>query len=267
MKSPLETLRIGHSGLSVHYYRAGRGEPLLYLHHLLGIIGFEAALARLAESFDVIAPYAPGWGPAKDDLPSVDPGPLDLALHHRDVLDELGVERAHVVGISIGAWMSAELAVLAPQRVRKLVLVNPLGIWLEEARGADPFAQHPGQPSEILFSDPSMRRRFLFEGRDKLDAHVEELLNLRAAAKFLWPIPDTGVARRLPRIKAPTLVVTSGKDAIVPAVHGPAWQRLIPGAGLATIEGAGHLAELEQPDGFVGVVREFLLGERAAAVA
>ena len=50
-----------------------------------------------------------------------------------------------------------------------------------------------------------------------MDAHVEELLNLRAGAKFLWPIPDTGVSRRLPRIKAPTLIVTSDKDVIVPA--------------------------------------------------
>jgi pimeloyl-ACP methyl ester carboxylesterase len=266
MKSP-KSLRIGHSGLSVHYYRAGRGEPLLYLHHVLGLVGFEPALARLAESFDVIAPYAPGWGPAKDDLPRIDPGPLDLALHHRDVLEALDVARAHVVGVSIGAWMAAELAAIMPERVRKLVLVNPLGLWLEEAQGEDPFAQHPGQPSEILFSNPEMRQRILFEGRDRLDAHVEELLSLRAAAKFLWPIPDTGVSRRLPRIKAPTLVVTSDRDAIVPAAHGPAWQRLIPGAQLATLPGTGHLAELEQPDRFATLVREFLLADRVAAVA
>jgi pimeloyl-ACP methyl ester carboxylesterase len=262
-----KSLRIRHSGQDVHYYRAGRGEPLLYLHHLLGILDFEPALALLAESFDVIAPYAPGWGPAKDDLPRIDPGPLDLTLHHRDVLDALDVRRPHVVGISIGAWMAAELAAILPERVQKLVLVNPLGMWLEEAQGEDPFAQHPGQPSQVLFSDPSMRERFLFAGRDKLDAHVEELLNLRAAAKFLWPIPDTGVSRRLPRIKSPTLVVTSDKDAIVPPAYGAAWQRLIPGAQVATLPGAGHLAELEQPDRFATLVREFLRSDRVAAVA
>ncbi len=263
----LRTVRARPSGLDVRYYRAGGGEPLLYLHHMLGVVGWEPALGRLAESFDVIAPYAPGWGPAKDDLPRIDPGPLDITLHNGDVLDALGVERAHVVGIGIGAWMAAELAAITPARVRKLILVNPQGIWLEKAPGEDPFAQHPAQPSELLFSDPSMRQRFLFEGKDKLDAHVEELLDLRAAAKFLWPIPETGVGRRLPRIQAPTLVATSEEDAIVPAAHGAAWRDLISGAELVTIREAGHLVELEQPDRFAALVKEFVLRDRAAAVA
>jgi pimeloyl-ACP methyl ester carboxylesterase len=263
----MKILRLKTSNLRVHYFRAGHGEPLLYLHHMLGLFGFEPALARLAQTFDVIAPFAPGWGPAKDDLAAIDPGPLDLALHNRDVLDALAVESAHVVGIGIGAWMAAELAVIAPDRVRKLVLVNPLGLWLKNAQGEDPFAQHPGEPSAVLFSDRSMRQRFLFDRRDKLDAHVEELLDLRAAAKFLWPIPDTGVAKRLPRIEAPTLVVTSSRDAIVPAAHGPAWQRAIRGAALGVIEGAGHVAELEQPERFAELVRQFLVAEKVSAVA
>lgn len=263
----LRTIHLSRSGLDVRYFRAGRGEPLLFLHHVLGLVGFEPVLARLAESFDVIAPYAPGWGPAKDDLPKIDEGPLDLTLHHLDLLDALGVARPHVVGISIGAWMAAELAAIAPDRVRRLVLVNPLGLWLEESPGEDPFAQHPGFPSTVLFSEPEMRQRFLFEGRDKLDAHVDELLALRAAAKFLWPIPDTGVSKRLRRISAPTLVVTSEKDAIVPAPYGAAWQSAIRGAERAILPKAGHLAELEQPEAFASLVRDFLTGEKVSAVA
>ena len=263
----LQTMSVGPAATEVHYYRAGKGEPLLYLHHLMGIAGTEPALARLAEHFDVIAPYAPGWGPAKDQLEQVDEGPLDLVLHTIDVLDALAIERAHVCGISIGAWMAAELAAIAPQRVSRLVLVNPIGLWLDDAVGEDPFAQHPGWPSKILFADADGRQQYLFEGRDKMDAHVEELLNLRAGAKFLWPIPDTGVARRLPRVKAPTLVVTSDQDGVVPAAHGAAWQRLITGASLATLSGAGHIAEFDQPDAFARVVTEFLSGEAIAAVA
>ncbi|MBI4694651.1 MAG: alpha/beta hydrolase [Gammaproteobacteria bacterium] len=264
----LQKLTLASSGLDVHYYRAGRGEPLLYLHHLIGIAGFEPALGKLAEHFDVIAPYAPGWGPAKDDLEKMDPGPLDLTLHFCDVLDALGVASAHVAGISIGGWMAAELAAIAPQRVQKLVLVNPLGLWLEEAPGEDPFAQHPGNPSEVLFADKASRKKYLVDGRNPLDALVEELLNLRAGAKFLWPIPDTGVKRRLPRIKAQTLVVTSEHDAIVPAAaYGAAWQSAIPGAKLARLAGAGHLAELEQPERFAALVTEFVASDRVAAVA
>jgi pimeloyl-ACP methyl ester carboxylesterase len=263
----LATISVGAARRTVHYYRHGHGQPLLYLHHMLGMLDFEPALAKLAESFDVIAPFAPGWGPAKDQLVDIDPGPLDLTLHHVDLLNALNIKAAHVVGISIGAWMAAELAAIAPQRVMSLVLVNPLGLWLDEVGGADPFAQHPGMPSEVLFSQPGMRKQFLFEGRDKMDAHVEELLNLRASAKFLWPIPDTGVIRRLPRIEAPTLVATSEYDTVVPAAYGPAWRDAIAGSRLTTIPNAGHLAELEQPEAFASLVRDFIRAHAMPAVA
>jgi len=263
----LSTMTVGPDRREVFYYRAGSGAPLLYLHNMLGLQGFEPALAKLAEHFDVIAPYAPGWGPAKDQLPEIDEGPLDLTLHHCDILDALAIERAHVVGVSIGAWMAAELAAIEPNRVDRLVLVNPLGLWLDDAGGEDPFAQHPGFPSAVQFASRDGRQRHLLAERDKVDAHVEELLNLRASAKFLWPIPDTGVKRRLPRIKAPTLVVTSEHDAVVPAAYGPAWRDAIAGARLATLAGAGHAAELEQAEGFARLVRDFLRDEAIAAVA
>ena len=223
----LDQLKVVNSGLTVHFARAGRGAPLLYLHGMLGLVGFDAALARLAETFDVIAPYAPGWGPAKDDLPLFDEGPLDLTLHHCDLLDTLGLGRVHMAGSGIGAWMAAEFAAIAPSRVERLVLVNPVGLWLDDVTSIDPFAVHPGMPSESLFSSPDLRKQFIFGGRDKVDAHVDELLCLRASAKFLWPIPDTGIKKRLMRIKAPTLIVTSERDRVVPAAYGPAWQRAI----------------------------------------
>jgi pimeloyl-ACP methyl ester carboxylesterase len=262
-----QSIAVGAEGLTVHYYRAGKGEPLLYLHHFLGLVDFEPALARLAEHFDVIAPYAPGWGPAKDDLTRMNVGPLDLTLHQQDVLDALAVDQAHVVGVGIGAWMAAELAAIAPLRVRKLVLVNPVGMWLENAIGEDPFAQNPGSPSEVLFSDPSYRKQLLLEGRDPMNALVDELLALRASAKFLWPIMETGVGRRLPRVKAPTLIATSTKDVVVPAAHGVAWQSRIRGARLTTIKDAGHVAELEQPEAFAALVRNFVTAGKVAEVA
>lgn len=254
-------------GLTVHYARAGRGAPLLYLHGMLGLVSFDAALAKLAEAFDVIAPYAPGWGPAKDDLPKIDQGPLDLTLHHCDLLDALGLERVHVAGTSIGAWMAAELAAIAPTRVDRLVLVNPLGLWLDDLAGEDPFAVHPGMPSERLFSTPGLRKQYVMDGRDKVDAHVQELLDLRASAKFLWPIPDTGIRKRLPRIKAATLVVVSERDPVVPPGYGAAWKQAIAHAELTTLPGAGHVPEMEQPAQFANVITQFLAGRKVAAVA
>lgn len=254
-------------GLTVHYARAGRGAPLLYLHGMLGLVSFDAAFAKLAEAFDVIAPYAPGWGPSKDDLTLIDEGPLDLTLHHCDVLDALGIERAHVAGTSIGAWMAAELAAIVPVRVDRLALVNPVGLWLDDLQGEDPFAVHPGMPSEVLFSAPGLRTKYILDGRDKVDAHVQELLDLRASAKFLWPIPDTGIRKRLGRIKAPTLIVTSELDRVVPGGYGPAWQKAIAHAELTTLAGTGHLPEMEQPGRFAETIVQFLHERKVAAVA
>ncbi|MDA1004153.1 MAG: alpha/beta hydrolase [Chloroflexi bacterium] len=253
----LQTITVQPSGLETHYYRAGNGPPLLYLHHMLGMVGWEPALDELSQSFDVIAPFHPGWGPAKDQLPEVATN-LDIVLHYVDFLDALGLDAVHIAGISIGAWMAAEFAAIVPGRVQRLVLVNPIGIWDEQAQGVDPFAQSPARPTAVLFSRPELRASLLIGDRDPMEAGISELLDLRAAAKFMWPIPDKGIAQRLPRIKAPTLVVTSERDSVVLAPLGEQWRAGIAGAKLTTLPAAGHLAELEQPAAFAALVRAWV---------
>ena len=174
-----------------------------------------------------------------------------------DLLSALSISNTNTLGISIGAWVAAELAAIKPERVHKLMLVNPLGVWRDEIQGEDPFAQHPGSPAKILFANRDSRAALLVANRDKLEAHLDELLALRAGAKFLWPIPDTGVEQRLPRIKCPTLVATSSEDKIVPAAYGRIWQEAIIGATLQSLEGCGHVAELEHPEVFVEAVKNF----------
>jgi pimeloyl-ACP methyl ester carboxylesterase len=140
------------------------------------------------------------------------------------------------------------------------VLVNPLGVWREEAPGEDPFAQAPGRGSAVLFADPSRREELLIAGRNRIDVFVEEQLNLRAGAKFLWPIPDTGIERRLRRIKAPALIVTGGKDRVVPRYYGDLWREAIAGSELREIADAGHVFDLEAPEEFATTVSAFLAG-------
>ncbi len=250
------TLQIEPMGLSVAYHRRGHGEPLLYCHPILSTPTGDPLLEALAMAFDVMAPYAPGWGPSTD-LETL-AGPLDVALFYHDFLQALHIGSAHLLGISIGAWMAAELAAIFPERVRKLVLVNPMGIWREEIPGADPFAQHPLRPTEVLFAEPTLRERLLLHGRDHTEVYLHEVHDLKAAARFLWPIPDTGVAKRLRRISAPTLIVVSERDKVVVPAYGSLWQQAIAGARLTTMAGAGHLANLEQPEVLAQVATAFL---------
>ena len=121
------------------------------------------------------------------------------------------------------------------------------------------FAQHPGAPSGALFSEPEHRASLLLEGRDQLDAYVGELLDLRASAKFLWPLPDTGVDQRLQRIDCRTLVITSRHDKIVNLALGDIWRAGIRGAQQRELSGSGHLADLEAPAELADLITDFAL--------
>ena len=256
----LTTLDLRPGGQTAHVWQGGDSDApaLLFLHPVTGIPRWGDALDALAADFRVIAPYQPGWGPAKDDLPGARDG-LDLVLFNVDLLNTLGVDAAHVVGISIGAWIAAEIAAIRPDVVQSLTLVNPLGLWSEQHPGEDIFAQHPGFPTAVLFSDPDKRAELLMADRDPMDAYVTELLDLRASAKFLWPIPDTGVGRRLVRIDTRTLVATSENDNVVAQEMGDIWRAAIPGAQSVQISGSGHIADLEAPQSLATLVRNFAL--------
>jgi len=253
----LQTITTRPGNREVSYYRAGSGAPLLYLHGVIGLTGWEDVLEELSQSFDVIAPFHPGWGPAKDQLPDVSTS-LDLLVHYDDLLDTLGLDRVSIAGISVGAWIGAEFAAIMRRRVDKLVLINPLGIWDEANPGDDFFAQSPVAPTAVQFSDPALREQLLVHGREGIEARLQEALDLRAAAKFFWPIPDAGVEEHLPRIAAPTLVVTSGGDRVLPAVLGDRWAAAIPGAQATVLPEAGHAASLEQPVAVAELIRAWV---------
>ena len=256
----LTTLDLRPGGQTAHVWQGGDADApaLLFLHPITGIPRWGDALEALANDFHVIAPYQPGWGPAKDDLPGARDG-LDLVLFNVDLLNTLGVDSAHVVGVSIGAWIAAEIAAIRPDAVQSLTLINPLGLWSEEHPGEDVFAQHPGFPTAVLFSNPDKRNELLMADRDPMDAYVTELLDLRASAKFLWPIPDTGVGRRLVRIDTRTLVATSENDNVVAKEMGDIWRAAIPGAQSVELADSGHIADLEVPEALADLVRSFAL--------
>lgn len=251
MNQLVATIRPGKA--PVHYFRGGSGEPLLYLHHIAGMQGWEPVLGELSTRFDVIAPYHPGWGPS-EGLSEVSNG-LDLVLHYVDFLDHLGIEKANIVGHSVGAWIAAELAAIRPDRVNRLVLANPVGIWDEAIGGEDPFAQNPMAATAVLFADPARRQSLILRNGavDALENYVQEMKDLKAAAKFLWPIPDTGIIKRLGRINHRTLVVAGAGDRFIPPAYAHIWRDNLPNAQTKTILDAGHLANLEQPNRFATI--------------
>jgi pimeloyl-ACP methyl ester carboxylesterase len=155
---------------------------------------------------------------------------------------------------------AAELAAVAPQLVRKLVLVNAYGLWLDDQPTLDPFGPAAEVKAAKWHGEPPAAEPTNFVP-DPDDPHAAILFaaqNLGSATKFMWPIADRGLRRRLPLIDAPTLVVHGTSDGLLPLSYAEEFVRLIPDATLAPIEAAGHYPMVEQEDAFVSAVTTFL---------
>ena len=114
------------AGTKIHLTRGGKGPPVLVLHRDIGTLEASSFHDELAKSADVIVPHHPGWGrsPRAEWMRSV----RDVAVMHRGLLAELGIEQASLVGLGFGGWIAAEMATMAPGDVARLVLVGPMGI-------------------------------------------------------------------------------------------------------------------------------------------
>ena len=99
---------------------------------------------------------------------------------------------------------------------------------------------------------------------ERAEQSVERMRSLSAVARFLWPIPDKGLRKRLHRIKSPTLVVVADNDKIVPAAYGDQFAARIQGSRLHTVPGAGHLFMLERPAELAELMAAAGLNETAA---
>jgi 3-oxoadipate enol-lactonase len=249
--------------MRIAWTSTGAGDPLLMIQGLgYGGWGWDAVVPGLAERFRVLTFDNRGIGGS--DKP---PGPYtarEMAADAFQVLDEAGVERAHILGASLGGMIAQEVTVLAPQRVRRLVLccTTPGGA---DGVPMPAVTTRLFQEAATLAPDVALRR-FVENalGTDPPEALVDELYARRlanppdpegwqaqAAAGTTFP----GVDRA---ISAPTLVLHGTEDNVVDSRNAQVLGALIPGAVVELFPGAGHLFFWEQPDTFVRIVEEFL---------
>jgi pimeloyl-ACP methyl ester carboxylesterase len=249
-------------GIKVECVEKGRGRPLLFLHPGIGLDRNAPVLDRLAERARVIAPSHPGFG-ASEQPPSFNTID-DLAYFYLDLLDELDLKDAAVVGVSIGAWIAAEMAVKSTARLSHLVLANAVGIkpgGRESRDIADIFAVTEKQFNEIAYCDPKRAER---DYTKMADAELRIVArNREATARYAWSpyMHDPKLKRRLHRIRTPTLFLWGTSDRILSEDYGRAYCAAIPGARFETIERAGHFPHVEQPDEFARKVFAFIEGQ------
>ena len=240
----------------------GEGDPLLFLHSAGGLQGWPPFLESLARSFRVIAPDHPGFG-RSEGLEHLD-DVVDLALYYTEFIAAMGLDQPYLLGHSLGGMIAAEVAAIAPEVASKLVLIAPLGLWLDDHPVMDFFAATPEEMATAIFHDPgsAIATAMLMLPSDP-EAHLEAVLertkNLSAAGKFLWPLPDRGLKKRIHRIAAPTLLLWGASDRLVPPIYGEAFLKRIQRARLTLFTGASHMLPFEKNDELVEVVTDFLL--------
>jgi pimeloyl-ACP methyl ester carboxylesterase len=238
---------------------AGRGAPLVYFHSYYERSAWSPFLDLLARSFSVYAPAHPGVAGSTgietlDDL-------LDLTLAYDELFGALGIEHAHLVGHAFGGMAAAEIAAIFPARTKSLTLVSPLGLWRDDAQPADILILPADELASVLWRDPASRVALdwaVGSGGDPDDiaAQVESLQRRSSMAKFVWPIPDKGIERRLHRVAAPTLLVWGDEDRANPVIYAEQWQRRVKGAALRLLPG-GHMILHEAPEAAARAVVEF----------
>jgi pimeloyl-ACP methyl ester carboxylesterase len=251
-------LRAGALGLRV--LTAGRGAPVVSFQSFWEAEPWSPCLDRLAERFTVWAPLHPG-APGSTGIETLD-DVHDLTLVYDELLDALGLPAPHLLGHGFGGMVAAELAAVFPRRVGRLVLASPLGLWLDAAPSADLLILPPEDLLETLWADPRSEAARAWAGSPEADpenvpALAASLQRRAAMAKFVWPIPDKGLRKRLHRIQAPTLVLWGDADRANPLVYAEDWQRRIKGAALRLLPG-GHMVLHEAPEAAVAAVMEFL---------
>jgi pimeloyl-ACP methyl ester carboxylesterase len=253
--------KIGGGRFEVEMQVCGSGAPLLYLHGAGGLLGTDPFLEELGKDFKVVAPHLPGYGESTGGELIEDV--VDVCLFYHQLMDDLDMASAHIVGHSMGGMLAAELAALDVHRVKKLVLVCAAGLWLEEHPIPDPFAMDLPDLAAHLFHDRKSPLAQMFttiptDPQQLADMYVERTKRLTQASRFLWPIPDRGLKKRTWRIAAPTLVVWGESDRLIPPIYADEFTSRIRNSRGVTIKEAGHMVMYEQPRAFVKTVGDFL---------
>jgi pimeloyl-ACP methyl ester carboxylesterase len=266
-------------GHRVIYHMAGDGPPVVLIHGMLNSSRHwrEVAL-RLAERYTVVAPDLIGHGDSATPR-----GDYSLGAHAagiRDLLAVLGIERATIVGHSLGGGVAMQFFYQFPQRTERLVLVSSGGLGHEVSPllrtaslpGASLLAAaiaHPGVLTALHAAAERLRARGWRRAVD-LQAIVRALRPLEqpgARKAFLHTLRSV-IDAQGQRVSAtdrlyllaemPTLIAWGERDNTIPLAHGLAAQQAAPGARFDTLSKAAHFPHLEDPEGLASLLIDFI---------
>jgi pimeloyl-ACP methyl ester carboxylesterase len=291
-RRPPRTLRSGFlqmGSLRVHHTHGGRGSPVLFIHGLgsSGYIEWRFNLEAASVAHRVYAPDLPGFG--RSEKPRARYGVPYFTRFIVRYMEGRGLRSAAVVGASLGGRVALELALENPRLVRKLVLVNALGLGRPNVHVSYGLVIIPRVGEAVMnmardalrWAPSQMIRRVAgrLSGashdltRTMDDAYLDNLRELYAAEGYhdaylatvrslVTPTAVFGgphdVTKRLSDLKMPVQLIWGADDPLFPVAHAARAHALIEHSRLAVIEGAGHTPQAERPEEFNRVLKKFL---------
>ncbi|MCD2147411.1 alpha/beta fold hydrolase [Gordonia paraffinivorans] len=240
---------------------AGDGSPVVFLH---GPFGQEwpGFLEDLSATHRVFAPANPG-AEEPADLELLD-DLHDLVVYYDELFDELGLtEPFDLIGHSYGGLVAAEYAATYPRRIRKLVLIDSMGLWRDDQPVNEYVTVAPEVLQGQLWHDttaPAVAAR-LAPSEDIAEAQAQfmkEYLSVASTAHFVFPIPERGLHKRLRRISSETLLIWGAEDGLVPSAYAQEFQSRIASSEVRLVQAAGHFPHVEQQEEVSRLVLDFL---------
>jgi pimeloyl-ACP methyl ester carboxylesterase len=255
----LQRAAIAIAGVELEIFEQGEGSPILFLHNAAGFSPEHPYVRLLSRRHRLIAPSHPGFG--KSSLPDWIDAVDDIAHIYLELMDRLNLRQTDVIGCSIGGWIAAEVASKAPERVRRLVLVGPVGVKTgpsDRLDVPDIYALPQDELEQRMHHDPARMRIDLSQLTDEQLAIAAR--NRETLALLVWEpyMHNPKLRHRLHRVTAPTLFLRGESDGLVSADYLAAYARLLPNARTDTIAAAGHAPHVEQPEVFADKVLAFV---------
>jgi poly(3-hydroxyoctanoate) depolymerase len=265
--APVRDEELSIRGVRIHAQIRGEGEPLLLYSGIWGEMGLWEQLLPYLDGFRTIAFDPPGIG--RSQRPAVPLTMWALAHFGTAVLDELGIQSAHVLGASFGGAVAQQMAFSYPSRVRRVVLVStsfggfakpgsPKAFW----HFIHPRSYHPERLERVAGD--------MFGGRMRTEPELVRSMHIRrptdtlAALYRMAPLFGWTSLPWLWAIRQPTLVIAGDDDPVTPLINHRVIATLIPRARLHIVRGGGHLVLLDSAHQVGPLVTSFLRGDRAA---
>ena len=265
--NPQRTVSVGDISVAVQEY--GDGEPLLIVNGTTQSLGFWAETAPVLASHHRVVTYdLRGMGGTERGSGEI--SVASLAADARGLLEALDIERAHVLGYSLGSAIAQELALAAPERVASLVLYCTWARTDGFQRAVITGLAHPWRTGDLEAALGALGIAFSPQLLDspQFGELVEQLLPLFPSTEQQirttveqWDADLThDTLDRLGAITAPTLVIAGEQDLLTPPWHGRQVAEAIPGARLEMFTGPGssHALGVERPEEFLSLVQGFL---------